>query len=207
MQTGKMPLHRQVVPRRWPMLPTMLVFEGGLAVVALMLGWIFGVSPVATWTWSLSAIGWGVLASVPLLVFFVCFERWPIGPLQEIRDFLSEHFLPLLLPMSTLDLFLISLSAGMGEEILFRGFVQSWAGDWFGTTWGLLLASVLFGLAHMVTPTYAVVATVIGLLLGGLWLWTGNLLAPVVTHTVYDFVALVYMVTLTRQELRTREVQ
>lgn len=187
------------------MLRTILGFEGGLAVVALLLGWPLGIWPLSTWTWSFTAALWGVLGSLPLLVMFVCFERWPIGPLQNIRDFLTEGFLPLLLPMSVLDLLLISISAGVGEELLFRGLLQTLASDWFGTFWGLVLGSVLFGLAHLITATYAVVATGIGFFLGGLWLWTGNLLAPAVTHAVYDFVALVYMVRLTRQELRTRE--
>ena len=33
-----------------------------------------------------------------------------------------------------------------------------------------------------------------GLLLGGLWIATGNLLVPIVAHAVYDFLALVWLV-------------
>ena len=38
------------------------------------------------------------------------------------------------------------------------------------------------------------IAGLIGLYLGWLWMATGNLLVPIVTHTVYDFVVLVYLV-------------
>ena len=60
--------------------------------------------------------------------------------------------------------------------------------------WGLalVLASVVFGAAHLLTWTYAIIAAFIGAYLGLLWIWTGNLLTPMITHAVYDFVALVY---------------
>jgi membrane protease YdiL (CAAX protease family) len=38
----------------------------------------------------------------------------------------------------------------------------------------------------------AILAAVIGVYLGLLRIWTGNLLTPVICHVVYDFAALVY---------------
>ena len=67
-------------------------------------------------------------------------------------------------------------------------------GEWFSPTVGLIGASLLFGLAHLLTTSYAVVTALAGLYLGGLFLATDNLLAPIVTHAVYDFLALVYLV-------------
>jgi membrane protease YdiL (CAAX protease family) len=67
--------------------------------------------------------------------------------------------------------------------------------DWPGTSaryqpsWWPASSLVCF---HLVTKTYAVIATLIGAYLGVLWLATENLLAPITTHAVYDFVALVY---------------
>lgn len=51
---------------------------------------------------------------------------------------------------------------------------------------------VIASLFHLVTKTYAVIATLIGAYLGVIWLAAGNLLAPITAHAVYDFVALVY---------------
>jgi uncharacterized protein len=50
----------------------------------------------------------------------------------------------------------------------------------------------VFGAAHLLTWTYAIIAAFIGAYLGLLWIWTGNLMTPMITHAVYDFVALVY---------------
>jgi hypothetical protein len=49
----------------------------------------------------------------------------------------------------------------------------------------VLLVSALFGAFHLL-------AALIGAYLGLLWIWTGNLLTPMITHAVYDFAALVY---------------
>ena len=88
---------------------------------------------------------------------------------------------------------MIAALAGIGEETLFRGVIQAAVAQHVGGprgVWlGLLVAAVLFGLLHPVTPMYAVLAGAIGLYLGWLWLVGGNLLLPIVTHGVYDFVA------------------
>ena len=100
------------------------------------------------------------------------------------------------------ELAIIATLAGIGEEMLFRGVIQAAAaqeiGGQRGVWLGLLLASVLFGLLHPITPTYAILAGLIGLYLGGLWLASGNLLTPVVAHGAYDFLALVYLVKVRR---------
>ena len=57
----------------------------------------------------------------------------------------------------------------------------------------LLITSALFGLVHFVTSTYAVMAGVIGLYLGMISIWSGNLFVPMVIHALYDFVALMYL--------------
>jgi hypothetical protein len=46
------------------------------------------------------------------------------------------------------------------------------------------------------TPTYAALATLIGLYMGVLLVVSGGILAPIVAHAAYDFVALWYLVKL-----------
>ena len=58
----------------------------------------------------------------------------------------------------------------------------------------LAIASVAFGVCHSLCAAYAVLATVMGLALGGLFLATGHLLAPITMHAVYDGLALLYLV-------------
>ena len=92
------------------------------------------------------------------------------------------------------------LTAGVGEEVLFRGFLQGALGQWLGTGPGLVLASVVFGAAHPVTPAYVLIASVIGVYLGGLWLVSGNLLVPMLAHGLYDFVALLMLLRCARRD-------
>ena len=64
----------------------------------------------------------------------------------------------------------------------------------FGPWIGLLAAAFLFGLLHLLTPVYGLMAALIGLYLGWLWMASGNLLVPITVHAAYDFIALVYLV-------------
>jgi membrane protease YdiL (CAAX protease family) len=87
----------------------------------------------------------------------------------------------------------LSLLAGFGEEMLFRAVVQGAAAHRIGIWSAWVVASLLFGLMHAVTPTYVVLATLAGLYLGGVWLLTENLTVVIVAHAFYDFLALIYM--------------
>ncbi len=112
---------------------------------------------------------------------------------------------PLFGNWSILQLAIISAIAGLAEEALFRGAIQASLSGRIGSIAGLLLSSVLFGVSHLITRTYAILAGVVGLYLGLLWLWTGNLLTPVVTHAVYDFLALLYFLRLYRPGAGARQ--
>ena len=175
-----------------------VLFEASLAVVAVGLGWLFGYPPAATARWSLAAIGWGVLAALPALAAFWFCVRSSIGPLREIARIVDEQLVPLFRRATLLDLAAISLVAGVGEELLFRGLIQGGIADWIGPprgVWvGLAVGSIVFGLVHSISRGYAVMAGLIGLYLGGLWIALGNLLVPIAAHATYDFVALVYLV-------------
>ena len=79
-------------------------------------------------------------------------------------------------------LVLIAFFSGVGEEVFFRGAVQQ--------EFGILIASVVFGLAHvgpdrryLLWTAWAVVA---GLIFGLLFEVTGGLLAPVAAHVIHN---------------------
>jgi len=77
--------------------------------------------------------------------------------------------------------------------VLFRSVIQGALSTSAGPVIALLVASALFGCAHLVTVGYAVIAAAIGVYLGILWIWSDNLLTPIVTHATYDFIALTYL--------------
>lgn len=101
----------------------------------------------------------------------------------------------------TLALFLIVLSfvaVGPGEETLFRGGVQGVLRDAFSPVSAVVLSSALFGLAHATAIVatsgvggvvgYILSAFLLGLVLGGLYEYTNNLLIPILVHGAYNAV-------------------
>jgi membrane protease YdiL (CAAX protease family) len=128
-----------------------------------------------------------------LLGFMLC-VRWPIGPLAQIKQFSEEVIRPLFAPCTLAELAALSLLAGIGEESLFRGVFQGLFIRWFGILPALIVPSVIFGLLHLITPTYAILAALMGIYLGCWVLFADNLLVAVIAHALYDFVALVYLV-------------
>lgn len=167
-------------------------FEGGLVAVAAGLGWVLKQPLWADLHWNARDALAGILASLPLVAVFLVTLRSSVRPLCEIRHFLEANIAPIFGRWSLAQLAVVSLLAGLGEEILFRAVIQGWLGEHLGMGWGLVAASILFGCAHPLTRAYAMAAGLVGLYLGLLWQAGGNLLIPIVTHGAYDFLALVY---------------
>jgi membrane protease YdiL (CAAX protease family) len=180
------------------------LFEGGLAVLAVSLGWALGRPPMESFHFSAIDLGWGIIATLPLLAVLLISAKVTWRPFARIMQVLDETFIPLFRQCSMLELAVIALLAGMGEEMLFRGIVQSWVADKIGGAYGvgigLAVAAAIFGLLHSVTFTYAMLAACIGLYFGSIWLATGNLLVPITSHALYDFLAFVYLVRIRKSK-------
>ena len=186
-----------------------LVFEGGLGLLAVGIGWLVGHWPAVGIDFSrlmagaaaqpqLFAIGLGLAATIPLMLALWAIDRWPIGPLKHLRD-VGEELLPQMFAgASVLQLAIVSLAAGVGEELLFRGLVQAGLSRWIegaaGPWIALAAASLLFGVCHWLNSTYAAAAALAGLYFGLIFWLTGSLWTPIVTHAMYDFLALLYLI-------------
>jgi membrane protease YdiL (CAAX protease family) len=125
----------------------------------------------------LAAVNYWLLARAP--------ENWIVRGVRTVYD---EMLIPLFARLDRPGLVAIGAAAGLGEEWLFRGVLQPVLGFW--------LTSLLFGLAHVggirMLP-FGVWATGMGLVMGGLAIATGGLIAPIVAHGVYDMLALEYI--------------
>jgi membrane protease YdiL (CAAX protease family) len=115
------------------------------------------------------------------------------GPAHRLVALVIEQLGALLAERSNVELALLAVVAGISEEVLFRGVVQVGLTRVLPVAGALLATSALFGLVHFASRAYALLAGVMGLYLGALFLLQGTLLAPVITHALYDFVALVYV--------------
>ena len=175
-----------------------VLMEGGLGLLAIAGGWLVGMNPLDLVAGDLWALLWGCLAALPLVGALVACERFPFWPFNDVTDVVDRLVRPVFAKTSVAELAVISALAGIGEELLFRGLLQEGLSRWIGPPTGvwvaLAAASILFGLLHPMNGAYILLAAVMGLVLGGLWIASGNLLVPIATHAVYDFLGLVWLV-------------
>jgi uncharacterized protein len=170
-----------------------VLFEGGLAALACLIGWAAGLPPWEKLSWDPADAALGAAASLPMLALFLVCVLVPWRPFARIRRLVDRVVRPLFRDCTIADLALVSLLAGVGEELFFRGLLQEALTGWLGPWPALTAVSLLFGLMHPLTPAYAVLASLAGAYLGAAYLHTGNLLVPIVAHALYDFAALVYL--------------
>ena len=171
-----------------------VLFEGGLAVAAWVLGWALGYAPFHGLGLSWHGILWGIFYTGPLLVAMASLAHLRWGPLRQVFQYLEGRVIPCFSECSVFQLALISALAGFGEEALFRGVIQRALSEWWNPWVGLVVASALFGLGHHMTSAYAILAGLLGLYLGLLLMVFDNLLVVMLVHGLYDFAALVYLV-------------
>ncbi len=130
----------------------------------------------------------GLLATVPLAVLFlVMMSEYSnrISVVANLKRTMLQDVRPVFMQTRFFDLFAIAVAAGVAEEMLFRGVIQ--------TQLGLLPASIMFGLVHFVTPAYAVAATLMGIYIGLVFSVSESLFAVILLHTLYDIYALTYI--------------
>lgn len=110
--------------------------------------------------------------------------------------------------MPTVDVFLVGILLGLGpgvsEEILFRGVMISYLMKFFRNSKGiysvLILSALLFGLMHisnyfMGAPLdsslfQAFYSFAMGIIMGALYLRTGNIWVPIIFHSIIDIIGL-----------------
>ena len=176
---------------RGQLLGMTLGVEGGMLVVGAALAYFLGVRFWEGMSVSASSLGWGVLSAIPMLLgaIGIFYSNSKMG-VQLRNDF--DLVILMFRKARVVDLVFVSIMAGLCEEVLFRGFGQNVIVGYIGVWPGLVVASLIFGVFHFVSFSYFVFATLIGVYLGGVYVWTGDLVIPIVGHAVYDFIALAY---------------
>ncbi|MBL8818091.1 MAG: CPBP family intramembrane metalloprotease [Planctomyces sp.] len=170
-------------------------FEGGLLILSFVLGWIASTSPTENLYWSAEDLGYGFLATIPMLLFGAAAFLSQSSAMSGIREFLREAIGPYLAACRIWDLFLLALLAGVCEEALFRGFLYFWMVDW-NATLAVVICNLVFAATHAITPMYALLAGFLGLYLTALVAAdpTPNLLIPITAHTLYDLIGFLVVV-------------
>ncbi len=86
----------------------------------------------------------------------------------------------------------VCLGAGTGEELFFRGYVQTRLAQRWGATWSVVVSAVLFALVHF-DPIHSAFAFLAGALLGWASLRVGTIRATIVAHVLNNTVSLAGM--------------
>ena len=117
-------------------------------------------------------------------------RRNPKMRLQTLKAFRRMAFI---LPVSSEErawFALVSITAGICEEVLYRGFLIRYLSSdpWHLGLWVALAVSCLaFGLAHGYQGLYGIIGTaVLGAVFGTVFVLTGNLWLPIAMHAVID---------------------
>jgi len=120
---------------------------------------------------------WGIATLGGLIVLGLLLQAFHYQPSNpQAKDILDTVTLPLA--------FILALSAGIGEEIFFRGLLQKRLG-WVGQ-------AIVFGLFHLSygTPLQVIIPALLGLLYGWLIRRGNSLWVTMTAHFVFDFVQL-----------------
>lgn len=133
--------------------------------------------------WKDAGIGIGVGLCI-LCLSAAIYRLWP-----AYRHSTDLYLKFVLTPLVITDSIWVGLLPGISEELLFRGVMLPSIG--LNET-GLIVSSLCFGIMHMSGKDqwpYAVWASLVGFVLGGSALITGNLLVPVAAHVLTNFMS------------------
>ncbi len=151
-------------------------------------GWLYA----HPWALGLAMLLTGVLVTLIVAPGLQCIRNSAVR--QKIANAMQD--MRFLLPVSKAERrwwLLLSVSAGVCEELLYRGFLLEFlrgrldGGPQLGLTAAWLLSSIAFGTAHLYQGVAGIIkTTVVGLLVGMLAILSGSLLLPILCHILFD---------------------
>ena len=111
-----------------------------------------------------------------------------VAALIDVYNIVGEGSLRDLVPA----ILSLALFPAVTEELVFRGILFRWIEEFGGSWAALLLTSAFFGLAHLGNPNASPVAAFAiaveaGVLLGGVYMLTRSLWAPIGLHAAWNF--------------------
>ncbi len=169
--------------------PKMFIAQSAIVIVALLLVHFLKV-PLGAYTFTDPlVILLATLAAVMtyLLIFSITISRNRMG--RAVHT-LTQKIQPMFAGLSWTQILIIAILAGVGEELFFRGFLQTWI---IGKTqiWiGIISASLVFGLLHYVNFTYFIITFILGIALGIVYHLSNDLALVILWHAIYDVLAI-----------------
>ena len=184
--------------------------EGGLTVLAIIIAYFAKIPLREMFAVTPFAVVLGMLGTLPMFLLCYLVYKLPGKAIEFTRRFMKMMYHDFVRHCSVMQLLLMAILSGIGEELFFRGFLQTTIAHWCGgETRGLVIAivitSILFGLAHPISKLYVFLCFVIGLYLGVIFAWSGNnLIAPILLHAIYNFVIFLNMPRMTGFSVKSK---
>ena len=180
---SKLPVQYETIQFKQLLVPSMIMLLGA-AVLLLVSGYTL------SWFGSLDLST--ILTSMVVVVVTYAFIYWLTSHAwlntHEMRQ-LNTQLVALFKDLTWPQIIALSICAGVGEELLFRGLLQTWLVAKLNPLWGILGASVVFGLMHYLNSIYIFLTFVLGCLFGVAYYLTDSLLLIMIAHAVYDIIA------------------
>lgn len=132
---------------------------------------------------------WG---TVPIVVAIGFFQRRPVNGRfdQQVKLLTQLGVVNRLMPQTSRELRLwegVSLTAGMCEELLYRGFMIGYLAHWMPIFGAALGSSILFGLGHAYQGTKgALKISALGLVFAVVYILSGTIWPLVLAHAIMD---------------------
>jgi membrane protease YdiL (CAAX protease family) len=177
-----------------PVLIAAIISEGLLVVLSAALIGILNLE--IKWNSSSSALTYGLLATVPLLLLNVLLWRASeLRPESIYSRFSKEVVIPLCQVVTIPTAIVIAILSGVCEELFFRGALNAAITRYAGSLIACLITSLAFAAVHFIgsfkrygkmIPLYTAVG-------GYFWIvnyCTGSLAAVAILHGVYNFIVI-----------------
>lgn len=173
---------------RYKVLFLALVAEGAVLLAALLFARYFNIVFFRTTDYILRDMLIGTAGAALPFAFFIYSLSNKAGKftfLNSARKIVLNDIKAVFAKTTLTDLVIISFVAGLAEEMLFRGVLQ--------VRFGIVIASIAFGLVHCVSLSYVILTIIMGFYIGVIFNKSGSLIVPVQLHFIYDLAALAYL--------------
>ena len=194
---GRLKMVRGVIPtrRKLRLYGTIVAMEWGLVAATVAVASHHGLKPAALGQTlgnprlTLAVTALGLLALLALTGFNLRQIRHASAEELEATVRRARKFVPVN-STQVAAFSMVAVTAGICEEILYRGWLVSFMGALVGSLWiGMILAAALFGLGHAYQGRHGIAATgTLGLLFGTIFVLVKSLVPGQVIHAAIDIV-------------------
>ncbi len=142
------------------------------------------------------SLNWQNILAISLILLAVLYLVALIRTLtvsDKLRTEVTQKFKPFInmLPVTKAQILvftlLLSVSAGICEELIFRAYLYPLIDSHIGMVGAILLSSIVFGLWHLYLGWYEVLRTsIMGAIFCGVYIFTGNIIIPIILHIFID---------------------